>query len=53
MMYIWCQGNQSELKKYQSELKKSFYCFHSVQEVKEMSSHLMEATILPRDCILG
>ena len=36
-MYIWCQGNQSELKK-------SFYCFHSVQEVKEMSSHLTEAT---------
>ena len=48
MMYIWCQGPGN-----QSELKKSFYCFHSVPEVKEMSSHLMEATILPRDCILG
>ena len=36
-----------------NEPKNSFYCFHNVQEVKEMSNQLKEATILPRDCNLG
>ena len=47
----WCIFGARAIKVSQ---KIHFYCFHNVQEVKEMSNHLKEATmILPWDCNLG